>query len=79
MRLLSHLQLWWSAFLFYSCKIKLTSLAVDNYSSFSAVYIRNANDENDICSGKYQLVFMSPEGLLTDDLRWRDMLQSSVC
>lgn len=47
--------------------------------NISAVYAGEAEGEveTDICSGKYQLVFMSPEALLTDD-RWRDMLQSLV-
>ena len=33
--------------------------------------------ETDILTGKYQLVFMSPEALLGND-KWRDMLVSSV-
>ena len=28
-----------------------------------------------VCNGNYQLVYMSPESLLTDE-RWRDMLLS---
>ena len=45
----------------------------------SAVYAGNADDklEADICSGKYQLVFISPESLLVES-RWRDMLQSPI-
>jgi ATP-dependent DNA helicase RecQ len=43
----------------------------------SAVYAGKADDklEADICSGKYQLVYFSPESLLLES-RWRDMLQS---
>ena len=45
----------------------------------SAVYAGEADGDVEvgICSGKYQLVFMSPESLLNDD-RWRDMLQSPI-
>ena len=45
----------------------------------AAVYAGAVDDdsERDICEGKYQLVFLSPESLLTDS-RWRDMLQSAV-
>ena len=41
----------------------------------SAVYVGDINDnvEMDICSGKYQLVYMSPEMLICDD-HWRDMI-----
>ena len=31
----------------------------------------------EICEGKFQLVLMSPESILTD-LMWRDMLQSPI-
>ena len=43
------------------------------------VYAGAVDDESerDICEGKYQLVFLSPESLLTDG-RWCDMLQSAV-
>ena len=46
-----------------------------------AVYTSEVDDdtevETDILTGKYQLVFMSPEALLGND-KWRDMLVSSV-
>ena len=45
-----------------------------------AVYVGDLTDEDaigEVCSGKYQLVYMSPESLLTDE-RWRDMLLSPV-
>ena len=45
----------------------------------SAVYVGEVEEGSDtflrICAGKYQIVFMSPEALLTD-VKWRDMLQS---
>ena len=45
----------------------------------SAVYAGMADEEleAEVCTGEYQLVFLSPESLLTDD-HWRDMLQSPV-
>ena len=45
----------------------------------SAVYVGDADDamETDICDGKFQLVYMSPEALLTNPM-WRDMLQSPL-
>ena len=46
----------------------------------TAVYASEKLDEDtamDVCIGKYQLVYMSPESLLTDE-RWRDMLQSPI-
>ena len=45
----------------------------------SAVCAGMADDAlaGSVCSGDFQLVFLSPESLLTDD-RWRDMLQNSV-
>ena len=45
-----------------------------------AGYVGDAQDEDtvaDICGGKYQIIFISPESLLTDDT-WRDMLQSPM-
>ena len=44
----------------------------------SAVYISDLRDDEaiaEVCTGKNQLVCMSPESLLTDE-RWRDMLLS---
>ena len=45
----------------------------------TAVYIGGADDmlEAEICAGNNQLVYYSPESLLTDN-RWRDMLQSPI-
>ena len=44
-----------------------------------AVYVGEVREGGEvyieICEGKYQLIFMSPEALLTD-IKWRDMLQS---
>jgi len=44
-----------------------------------AVYVGDVDSEtkNEVCSGKYQLVYLSPEALLTN-VTWRDMLQSPV-
>ena len=44
-----------------------------------AVYVGDCAEEDvvDVCSGIYQIVYMSPEALLTDD-QWRDMLLSPV-
>ena len=45
-----------------------------------AVFVGDADDDSsvdEICEGKYQLVFMSPESLLTDP-KWRDMVQSPI-
>ncbi len=45
-----------------------------------AVYVGECEDNKaviDVCGGNFQLVYMSPESLLTDD-RWRDMLQSPL-
>ena len=49
----------------------------------SAVYVDDLSDQqglqrsSKVCNGEYQLVYMSPEALLTDEL-WRDMLLSPV-
>ena len=43
----------------------------------SAVYVGDCKSEEDVCNGVYQLVFLSPEALLTNDT-WRDMLLSPV-
>ena len=45
----------------------------------SAVYVAEADErtETEICAGKFQLFYMSPESLLTN-ATWRDMLQSDV-
>ena len=46
----------------------------------TAVYASEKLDEDtemDVCIGKYQLVYKSPESLLTN-VRWRDMLQSPI-
>ena len=45
-----------------------------------AVYVGDCSEEQrdmKVCRGNYQLVYMSPEALLTDE-RWRDMLISPV-
>jgi len=44
-----------------------------------AVYVGDVDSEteNEVCSGKYQLVYLSPEALLTN-MMWRDNLQSPV-
>jgi len=45
-----------------------------------AVYVGDCSEERrevEVCCGNYQLVYMSPEALLTDE-RWRDMLVSPV-
>ena len=45
-----------------------------------AVFVGDADNDlsvDEICEGKYQLVFMSPESLLTDP-KWRDMVQSPI-
>ena len=44
-----------------------------------AVYVGDCleEEEMDVCLGKYQLMYMSPEALITDE-RWRDMLLSPV-
>ena len=44
-----------------------------------AVYVGDVDSEieNEVCDGKYQLVYLSPEALLTN-VTWRDMLQSPV-
>ena len=45
----------------------------------TVVYAGMVEDEleRSICSGDFQLVFLSPESLIMDG-RWRDMLLSSV-
>ena len=45
----------------------------------SSVYVGDADAETEaaVCSGHFQLVFISPEALLTD-ARWRDMLLNPV-
>ena len=53
-----------------------------NRRSVRSVYIGDldtnmVNTTTEISEGKYQLVFVSPEALLTD-LHWRDMLMSPV-
>jgi len=42
-----------------------------------AVYVGDVDSEteNEVCSGKYQLVYLSAEALLTN-VTWRDMLQN---
>ena len=45
-----------------------------------SVYVGDCESEDAVaavCSGAYQLVYMSPEALLTDQ-RWRDMLLSAI-
>ena len=44
-----------------------------------AVYVGDTDDgtESEVCAGRFQLVYISPEALLTNDT-WRDMLQSLV-
>ena len=45
-----------------------------------AVYVGDCSEERrevEVRCGNYQLVYMSPEALLTDE-RWRDMLVSPV-
>ena len=42
-----------------------------------AVYIGDAEGLEEICSGEKQLIYMSPESLLTD-LDWRDIIQGPV-
>ena len=45
-----------------------------------AAYVGDAEDQEtiaDVCGGKYQIVYISPESLLTDDT-WRDMLESPM-
>ena len=45
-----------------------------------AVYVGDCTDDEraatDTCAGKYQLVYMSPEALLTNE-QWRDMQSSA--
>ena len=50
-----------------------------NERDVTAVYAGDIDleTEREICEGRYQLVFMSPEALLGDN-RWRDMLISPV-
>ena len=63
----------------------LVALMKDQVSAMTkrgmkAVYASELSDDDtamDVCSGQFQLVYMSPESLLTD-VRWRDMLQSPV-
>ena len=45
----------------------------------TAVYVGEIDDgiEAEVCDGKFQLVYLSPEALLTN-LTWRDMLLSPV-
>lgn len=44
-----------------------------------AVFVGDCDEEgiDGVCAGSYQLVYLSPEALLTD-LKWRDMLLCSV-
>ena len=44
-----------------------------------AIYVGDVDSETEdqVCDGKYQLVYLSPEALLTN-MTWRDMLQSPV-
>ena len=45
-----------------------------------AAYVGDAEDQETIANvrgGKYQIVYISPESLLTDDT-WRDMLESPM-
>ena len=45
-----------------------------------AAYVGDCQDEKavaDVCKGRFQLVYISPESLLTDS-RWRDMLLCPV-
>ena len=48
--------------------------------SVKAVYVGDVKEDAEvakICTGSYQLVFLSPEALLTDTI-WRDMFQGAV-
>ena len=45
-----------------------------------AVYVGDCEDDKDVadvCEGKFQIVYINPESLLTD-VRWRDMLLCPV-
>ena len=50
-----------------------------NERGVRAVYPGMADEElaESVCSGSFQLVYLSPESLLTDG-RWRDMLQNPI-
>ena len=64
---------------------RLVSLMKDQVRSMkekdvAAAYVGDCSDEreiNDICSGEYLLVYMSPEALPTSE-QWRDMLLSPI-
>ena len=45
----------------------------------TAVYVGDVDNvtEAEVCDGKFQLVYLSPEALFTNPV-WRDMLQSAV-
>ena len=50
----------------------LVSLMIDQVRhiterNVSAVYVGDCKSEEDVCNGVYQLVFLSPEALLTND------------
>ena len=60
----------------------LVSLMIDQVRHMTernvrAVYVGDCESEADVCDGIYQLFFLSPEALLTNDT-WRDMLLSPV-
>lgn len=46
----------------------------------NAVYVGDVvdrDDEDSVCNGKYELVFLSPEALLKN-MTWRGMLESEM-
>ena len=60
----------------------LVSLMIDQVRhmterGITAVYVGDCVSEVEVCNGCFQLVFMSPESLLTNET-WRDMLTSPV-
>lgn len=45
---------------------------------FTATYIGQGNNKDDLVAGKYQFVFSSPESILSFT-KWRDFLTSPPC
>ena len=62
---------------YYSQSSRITHVRHMCKRNVTAVYVGHCMSEADICDGRYQLVFLSPEALLMNET-WRDMLMSPI-
>ena len=60
-----------------SCCSDERSSESPNRENVQSVFVGDADDKEEVCEGKYQLVFTSLESLLMDPT-WRNMLLSPI-